>query len=401
MVSRYLNRNSKDLSAMRIAVLCFNRTLVAMLRKKLEAAYKEQTKAIRLPSYPRLHVTSFYRFLKALSKEGKCPDPFEQGITDFSQVSRAFLQEWLEPSRKNQPLFDAVFVDEAQDLTDDDIRLLWHLTKFNSDTGEKNLIIFYDDAQNLYGRSRPNWKELGIDVQRGDRSKVMRQSFRNTKEIINLAFNLLLGKQADSTAAGTRSFADVGYLKQHGLLTEYEDIIDVSFTERRFHLPEVKVFSNREDEIAWLVTDICTLIMEEHVRAQDILLISPYNPLKLGYQTLIDKLVKALPSEHFIGVALPQNTEEKDKPVFRAKHITISTPHSVKGYDADVVYLIGVDYYNLMPSEKYSPAQSRAAFYVGATRAKSLLFLSGIKTQKASLLQEAERYLERFLLRHN
>ena len=94
----------------------------------------------------------------------------------------AFAKEY--PDWYRGILFDAFFVDEGQDFEPEEYKLLLDLLKPDPDTGEKGLIIFYDDAQNLYAKRRPNWKEdVGIDVGKGDRSRVMKECFRNTREI--------------------------------------------------------------------------------------------------------------------------------------------------------------------------------------------------------------------------
>ena len=56
--------------------------------------------------------------------------------------------------------------------------------------------------------------------------------------------------------------------------------------------------------------------------------------------------------------------------------VTISTIHSAKGYEFDVVFLIGVDNlpYSRSESEEEIEAQRHLA-YVGATRAKDQLFV--------------------------
>lgn len=51
-----------------------------------------------------------------------------------------------------------------------------------------------------YAKKRPRWKDIGIDVQRGDRARVMKDCFRNTREIVELGFNVLVGTQADSNS---------------------------------------------------------------------------------------------------------------------------------------------------------------------------------------------------------
>jgi superfamily I DNA/RNA helicase len=63
----------------------------------------------------------------------------------------------------------------------------------------------------------------------------------------------------------------------------------------------------------------------------------------------------------------------------------LSTIHGVKGYDAMIVFLVGVDQFE-------ESAEDRAAFYVGATRSKLALYLTGIQ-KEYGLLHEAREVL--------
>ncbi len=89
-------------------------------------------------------------------------------------------------------------MDEGQDLFDEDYLFLMRLLRTNAETGLKNIVIFYDDAQNFYGRPRPAWHKLGIQVT--GRSSVMDTCYKNSKQIIEFAFNALLGVRAETRA---------------------------------------------------------------------------------------------------------------------------------------------------------------------------------------------------------
>lgn len=116
--------------------------------------------------------------------------------------------------------YDAIYVDEGQDLFDEEYLFLMRLVRTNTETGVKNIVIFYDDAQNLYGRPRPTWNKLGIQI--SGRTSVMKECFRNSKQIIEFAFNVLLGVRAE-TRAMTKTFADVAYLRNNDLIVELSD----------------------------------------------------------------------------------------------------------------------------------------------------------------------------------
>ena len=94
--------------------------------------------------------------------------------------------------------YDAIYIDEGQDIFDNEYRILMRLLKTNPKTGNKNIVIAYDDAQNLYGRPRPTWIDLGIQVS-GGRAYPMKLCHRNPREIVEFAFNVLLGAPGRQT----------------------------------------------------------------------------------------------------------------------------------------------------------------------------------------------------------
>jgi len=376
-----------------IGVICFNRALVSFIKSKISHAFKQQTLE-DLP-FDTILVTHLNGLMLKLS---------EMGIVDYISVSKIknpserannYIDQirWLaknDPDYYKSILFDAIFVDEAQDFVPEEFMLLLELVKEDKITKEKTIVIFYDDAQNLYVRPRPNWKRIGINVSKGDRTRVMKECFRNTKEIITLAFNILLGSQAPtvkignaSLKIGTRTFADVNYLKQIGLVEEHEDHYDVNFAERRFREPIIKKFKNREEEISWVSEEIIRLVEEEQVRPEDILVLSPHRNI---FENLPVKIAMKQKLGIIKGFIQPYgDNEDKNSYIFREGHLTISTIHGAKGYDAHIVFLIGTE--TLVFTEK-----GRASFYVGATRAKTLLYVTGAdNNDKFSLLSEAER----------
>jgi superfamily I DNA/RNA helicase len=65
--------------------------------------------------------------------------------------------------------------------------------------------------------------------------------------------------------------------------------------------------------------------------------------------------------------------EDRDHYIFREGCLTMSTVQGAKGYDAYIVFLAGVDLFR-------EDEARRASFYVGATRAKLTLNISGLKS---------------------
>ena len=388
MVARLVNRNviqPEDLFAGKatlpnIAVICFNRSLVQFIKRKIRDSYQQQTQE-SLPDC--VTVTHFNGLMEELSQQGLWKYIRIKDVD--SQAGRtANYREQLNNFKRENPdwfasiQYDAIFVDEGQDLDTEDYQLLLELARPDPNTREKTLVIFYDDAQNLYGKTRPNWKQMGIDVGRGDRARVMKECFRNTKEIVELAFNVLLGSQAPAEVkAKTRLFADVNYLKQWRLVEEYGDRFMVKFADRTYQKPSVQRFDSRDSEKAWVAKEITRLVVEEQVRPDDILIL--FNSAK-DY----DNITELIKTNSIKGYIRPfADSPDKDNYIFREDYLTISTTRGAKGYDAFIVFLIGSDEFG-------QDTVGRASFYVGATRAKLLLYVTGLDKPGTLIMEAAE-----------
>lgn len=75
--------------------------------------------------------------------------------------------------------YDAIFVDEVQDLQPMQIKVLAKLAK-------KMLVLTGDPKQRIYKRTPHSYVALGINIQ-GRRNKILRENFRSTKQIMNFA----------------------------------------------------------------------------------------------------------------------------------------------------------------------------------------------------------------------
>jgi superfamily I DNA and RNA helicase len=275
-------------------------------------------------------------------------------------------------------LFDTIYLDEGQDLEDEEYRLLLELIRPDRRTGEKNLIVFYDDAQNLYGRPRPRWADLGLKVDFGRRSRVMKECHRNTREIIEFAFNVLVGSRAPAgVRVTTRAFADIETLKDNKLITEGDSYIDVHFAKRSGPPPVVKPFKDRQAERAWVAGEVSRLVDEEHVRPEDILVLAEERGGLCGLPAAISARSRAE-----VAFSEPHLRTQKDDYILKPGHLTATTTRSAKGYDGYVAFVVGADTFPLT-------SQGRASFYVGCSRARLRLYVTGIGGN-GTLIEEAE-----------
>lgn len=385
MIDRY--ENSGQLSLLpsgikkRFAIVCFNRTLVPFLQRKFEQAYQELTHQKPTQQVDIFHFQKFmwnlsagstststhggplqYQDLNQWSPSGKQLKNAQQYISQLSNLAAN------QPELLSSIQYDAIYIDEGQDLLEEEYLCLMYLLRSDSTTSEKNIVIFYDDAQNLYGRPRPTWSKLGIQIS-GGRTDVMRTCFRNTKQIIEFAFNLLLGTKAE-TRVTTRQFADLAYLREKNLVEELEDRWCVNFAERADgEYPDVVLLNSRDEEKLWIESKIKELIEREAVRVEDILLIA-YQPEE--YRVWVDTLPGKFDAIKRIRKPFGKSTNtEKDEYIFAEGEIVLASVEAAKGYDAPIVFVLGADLFPIT-------TEGRAHFYVAASRAKFHLIVTGI-----------------------
>lgn len=116
-----------------------------------------------------------------------------RGILDYADQCRR-ARELIQEGRTASP-YDAVIVDEAQDLGPQELRLLATL----AGQGPDALTLAGDGGQRIYGRAI-SLRSLGIDV-RG-RSHVLRLNYRTTRQIRRFA-DSMLADSADDLDGGT------------------------------------------------------------------------------------------------------------------------------------------------------------------------------------------------------
>ncbi len=77
--------------------------------------------------------------------------------------------------------FDYVFIDEAQDLSKVNLMVLTHIAR-------KSCIVGADKGQKIFTTSF-TWEGVGLNI-KGGRTKILRNSYRSTKQIMELAYSI-------------------------------------------------------------------------------------------------------------------------------------------------------------------------------------------------------------------
>ncbi len=346
-----------DTPNLRVWAVFANRSLQSLIGDSIESAWQQEMQGQSFP-WDRVSLRHIREILDGLLPEvGLKLETFQ---FDYDAAAKAYLARVKVEDM--QPRCDALFIDEAQDMGPHALKLLAGIVRQTdlADGNRRSVNIFYDNAQNIYGRGTPTWSELGLDM-RG-RSSVMKESFRSTKPITDFAINVLYQLQP------TESNPDRKELIARGLIERTErngrEWWDVRFNQIAGPQPTFRQFSGVEQEYQAIGLYLRELIETEGVQPADICLIynGPNVPQQL--QQYVEPVLESL------GVEI---SVQASKPFTRSRQTLLATTsHSFKGYDAEVVIIPAVEQYRA--KERGILANN---LYVAMTRARSILSLFG------------------------
>ena len=342
----------RDEAAVRLWIVYANKSLRALVESTTQAAWDESMAGEPFP-WERIEYWHIRDLLHHLfDREGLGRPNFGFDYEAGAETILDFAGDDLEP------LCRGLFVDEAQDLGDETLRLLARLVEQTDaeDANSKSLIIFYDNAQNVYGRSTPRWSEFGIDM-RG-RSSVLKESFRSTRPIAEFALNVLYRLEPPESDSDHRE------LVRRGLIERVErpdgEWWRVHFNQVHGPLPTMRVFDDFDAEMTAIARRVRELVAEEGVRPADIRILYIGKNVPYRLKKALDEALVAL---NVKVEAQTSRTFSEDENV-----LVVTTPHSFKGYDAEVVIVAAADQFR-----SKSDGINAAALYVALTRARSVL----------------------------
>jgi hypothetical protein len=337
----------------RVVILYGNRALDKLLRAMLDEAWVARQEGVpRAVPWERIRLLHVADLLADLRLERGLPPPADR--YDYEAQAAAILADG-----PVAPRFEALFVDEAQDLGHDALRLAVDLVRPHH--GRKPVLVFYDNAQNVYGRRAPVWAELGLDM-RG-RSDVMEEGFRNGRQIVEAALNLVHRLTGDLLRD-----PDLRELHRRGLIAasqrRWEPWWEARFCPDDGEEPAVYVFEDEAAERAFVARRVRELI-DEGVRPGDLRVVCLSADQR---RAVVEALRAAVPE-----VAVREVRQEGF--VGLDDVIAVTTPHSIKGYDAEVVLVLGADRFVARGEALVS------TLYVAMTRARTLLVLTAVRRE--------------------
>jgi superfamily I DNA and RNA helicase len=361
-----------------------NRSLARLITDTIEEAWAAENNGRAFPWNNRVTLWHVKDILEHLLPEVDLSlRPFE---FDYDRASEEYLKR--KPVKQIAPRCHALFIDEAQDMGPSTLKLLSALVEQAdpNDPKSRSINIFYDNAQNVYGRGTPKWSEIGLDL-RG-RSTVMKESFRSTVPITEFALNVLYKLQPPDADADHKELVDRGLIERtqrNG--TEWWH---VRFNQVDGPPPVYKRYASLDKQVSAIAEQVFRWVKEEGVRPRDICILS--NDKSHGERIAEETsgLLNRIGARAVFQAGQAFDSEDGT--------VIVSTTQSFKGYEAEVVVIGGVE--RFIGSKKILANN----LYVAMTRARSILAVfaydkKGAKPEAARILSVVEKCLDGVLER--
>ncbi len=306
------------------------------------------------------------------------------------------------------PLFDAVLIDEGQDLPQSFFELCYLSTRT-----PKRIVWAYDELQNLgsysmvppfelFGknaRGEPNVPNLDTPEGTARRDIVLPVCYRNTPWSLTVAHAIGFGIYRP--AGLVQSFdnpglwQEIGYHIVDGELTPGHNVVlersETSYPRYFAELlnPEDCVswhaFQSDNEQVAWVAEQIHTNLTVDELRHTDILVVIP-NAItaKVVAGRLIEALDRYQVSAHLAGV-----TTSVDR-LFQEGSIAIGSIFRAKGNEGSMVYVLDSDY----AIQPFESVRGRNAIFTAITRSRAWVRICGSGPNMVSLIAELQAVRE-------
>lgn len=311
------------------------------------------------------------------------------GITNaFNGVCDELLS--VAKQQASKPLYDAVLIDEAQDLPSSFFRLIYEFTK-----DPKRIVWAYDELQNLSSFSMPAISDMfGFDAIGNQRVKlanspgqpredvILPVCYRNTPWALTLAHAIGLGiyrqgglvQHFDEPSLWTEIGYELvsGKLEpgQRALLRRKRESYPNYFEEYLSAEDAVtcNVFADEIEQVEWLANNILKNFAADELEADDILVILPDPITAKGKANFVmEALNRKNISSHLAGVTTSQDE------IFTSGSVAISNIYRAKGNEAPMVYILNCQHC----FEGYELIKVRNILFTAITRSRAWIRLCG------------------------
>lgn len=302
---------------------------------------------------------------------------------------------------KDIGLYDAVLIDEAQDLPVSFFRMVYAVTR-----NPKRIVWAYDELQNLGDMYMPPVSELfGVDKDgtplvsvtnienQAQQDIILPICYRNTPWALTLAHALGFGIYREKglvqlfdelslwTEIGYRVESGVLEFGKHVCLSRKEGSFPKYFNDliRPVDAIEAKKFESVIDQYVWIAEEIEKNITLDELDPDDILVIFPdaYTS-KNQFQYLSDALLRKGIYSHLAGISTDRDT------FTRKNSITAASIYRAKGNEAPMVYVVNSEWC----ATGFEMIKLRNILFTCITRSRAWVKICGVGNVMDILLKE-------------
>ena len=302
-----------------------------------------------------------------------------------------------------RPIFDAVLIDEAQDLPPEFFQLVYLFTR-----SPKRIVWGYDELQKLSEAAMPTTEELFGTGSEGEslislasadgeprRDIVLPICYRNTPWALATAHSLGVGVYRQEGLLQHPDeptlWRDVGYNVVSGRLSPGSPAtLERSVASYPSYFPDlltpqdsvvVRSFETREEHDAWIAKAIDRNLAEDELEPDDILIVLPDSyRAKSRAPHLIRHLSRRGIQSHLVGV----NTSVDE--VFQPDSVAIAHIYRAKGNEAPVVYAVDSQH----AAAQFNAVTRRNSLFTAITRSRAWVRITGWGEQMEPIRQEVD-----------
>lgn len=408
----------KDFPEFKILFLFNTQSMYPQIRSLISEYYISETK--QEPNWSNLHVyhawggKSQAGFYSSICDEyGLRPMTYSDVKGSVDPLGLIYSNLLKTHSGVLRPYYDLVLIDEAQDFASPVFETAFRLCK-----NPKRLVWAYDEFQSmtdirmpapeeLFGRNedgQPNMPNSTLDgTYPGDIEKdfILPNSYRNPRITLVTAHSLALGVCRPNGAIDMiehkRDWEALGYkVLQPAEKNTYEAgdpmIIERSTENSRNilenlvrdhdrnekDLMSLRTFRSKAEEIEFVTNEICSLVSEEKVDPEEIIVVT------LDVQNSKSDLtqIRSALNKSNVKCIMPGFIEGPS--LFKVKgSVTLTTPFRAKGNEANIVFVIGAE---VVPRD--ATFRSRNALFVAITRSRGWTYVCGVGEKADELRSE-------------
>lgn len=322
-------------------------------------------------------------------------DPFKGACQELLAIAS---------QRTVNPIFDAVLIDEAQDLPPEFFQLVYLFTR-----EPKRIVWAYDELQRLSESAMPSTEELFGSAASGQpnvslmehpgearRDIVLPVCYRNSPWALASAHALGLGIYREEGLVQhfdePKLWKEVGYDILRGELVLGEHVV-LERAARSY--PEyfktylqaedavlLRSFDSEQEQDNWIASQISTNLTEDELEPDDILIVLPDAYTSKRRASRLARLLASSNIEsHLVGV------ESSLDEVFVKGSVAIAHIYRAKGNEAPMVYAVDAQYVE----GSFNMITRRNTLFTAITRSRAWVRISGWGPRMVSVSEEVQK----------